>query len=227
MVTVGFADPGAGVQGVAIEGAGALIAAGGAVSAVPGFDLADVDGTACRLRGGEAYDVTLEPVGPPAELGPAARAWICRARGSATGRPLEGLGAIIRSEIGDRVPLQRAVTAWLAPELAVVLAARRPRRASGHGDEELHAALVRGEPPVPLAVASPRLSTTYDGDGLVTHCGIELWETEESEFAERYGALATAHGELTHADGARTRVAFLAWRRNGETGIGRYDITER
>jgi hypothetical protein len=226
-VRAGFADAGAQLQGVAIEGAGTLLAVGERVEALPGFSLADIDGTACRLGGDGAYAVTLEPLGPPAALGDAVRLWICRAHGTVADRPLEGFGSIMRTLAGDRIVLERAVTAWLGPALAVALAARRPRRASGHGGEELHAAVMRGEPLEPLPVADPRLSSTYDGDGLLLRCGIELWETAEAEFALRYGGIAGVHGELTHEDGARTRVAFMSVRGERERGVGRYEITER
>jgi len=226
-VTAGFADAGAQLQGVAIEGAGALLAVGDRVEAVPGFRLADIDGSACRLGGDGAYEVTLEPFGPPAALGDAARVWICRARGTVADRPLDGFGSITRTLADDRIVLERAVTAWLGPGLAVALAARRPRRASGHGDEELHAAVMRGKPLEPLPVADPRLSSTYDGDGLLLRCGIELWETAEAEFALRYGGIAGVRGELAREDGARTRVTFMSFRGDRERGVGRYEITVR
>jgi hypothetical protein len=226
-VRVGFADADAQLQGVAIEGAGALLAVGDRVESAPGWRLDDIDGAACRLGGDGAYDVTLEPLGPPAALGDASRVWICRARGTVADRPLDGFGSITRSLADNRDGLERAVTAWLGPGLAIALAARRRRRACGHGDEELHAAVMRGEPLEPVPVADPRLSSTYDGDGLLLRCGIELWETAEAEFALRFGGTAGVRGELAHRDGARTRVAFMSFRGDRELGVGRYEITER
>jgi hypothetical protein len=226
-VRVGFADAGAQLQGVAIEGAGALLALGDRVQAAPAPTLVDVDGAACRLDGASAYQITLEPLGPPAELGPATRVWICRARGTVGDRALDGLGSIMRSLADHRIVLERAVTAWFGPAEAVALAARRPRRASGHGDEELVGAILRGEPLEPITVADPRLSSTYDGEGLILRCGIELWETDEAEFAERYGGIAGLRGELTGTDGDRTAVAFMSFRGDRERGVGQYLITER
>src|SRR6185437_12972175 len=112
-----------------------------------------------------------------------------------------GSGSIMRSLADDRVVLERAVTAWIGPSLAVALNARRPRRAAGHGGEQLNAAILRGEPLETVAVADPRLSSTYDGDGLLLRCGLELWDTEDADFALRYAGTAGAHGTLTHADG--------------------------
>lgn len=227
-VTIGFADPEGAVQGVAIAGAGALLAIGGRVEAAPGCTLSDIDGSSCRAVAAGAYEVTLEPLAPPADLGATARVWICRARGLAGGRQLDGFGQITRSQPGERAVLERGVVAWLGPELAVALDARRPARARGHGDEELHAAILRGAPLELAAVMEPRLSTTYDGDGRLLRSGLELWEDAEADFAVRFGGVATGHGELAHKDGARTRVAFMAWRGDrGEHGPGRYEITDR
>jgi hypothetical protein len=226
-VTIGFADLGGAVQGIAIAGAGALLAAGGRVEAAPAATLTDDGGAACRVAGAGAYELMLEPLGPPADLGEDARVWICRARGTAGGRQLDGVGHITRSQPGERVVLERNVIAWLGPELAVALDARRAGRARGHGDEELHAAILRGAPLTPATVMEPRLSTTYDGDGHLLRCGLELWEDAEADFAVRYGGAATAHGELVGEDGSRTRVAFIAWRGDrGEHGVGHYEITE-
>ena len=86
--------------------------------------------------------------------------------------------------------------------------------------------LVEGDPPAAVAIADPRLSTTYDGDGRVIHCGLELWEGEESEFPRRAAGEASAHGELTHPGGATTRVAFLDCHGDGgRRGPGVYAIT--
>ena len=226
-LTVGFGDGDAGVQGLAIEGSGALLSIDGHLAPAPGFDLTDVDGAACRVRGDGDYDVTLEPVSPPVELGPATRTWICRARGNTGGRLLDGFGSLTRSAApADGVTLQRAVIAWLGPELALALAARRPRKAGGHGDEELHAAILRGASLEPVPVEDPRLSSTYDGDGRLIRCGIELWEPADAEFAQRLGGIATAHGDLVHPNGARSRVAFIAWHGERQQGIGSYVITK-
>ena len=225
-VRIGFGD-GRGAAGVAIEGAGWLVAHGGSVAAHEGFELEDAAGTACTVRGAGGCELTLEPLGPPADLGAAARMWLCRARGSAAGHPFEGLGTIMRSRGADGAVLERAVIATFGPASAVALAARRPRRARGHGEERLDAAILRGDPLAPVLVADPRLSSTYDGQGRLVRCGIELWETEESEYALRIGGRAHAHGELRHGDGARTRVSFVEFRDGEAPGAGRYEITER
>jgi hypothetical protein len=226
-LTIGFADAGSRLQGVAIAGAGVLLVSGTTVTSAPQAEMRkDQDGAWTASVDG-TFAVTLEPLGSPARLGDAAQVWICTARGTVGGAAFDGLGHLTREAPADGAILERAVTAWLGAELAATLTARRGRRAAGHGDEELHGAILRGAPLEPVEVSRPRLSSAYDAGGRLVRCGLELWETDESEYAQRFGGVATAHGELVHADGARTRVAFVAWRDEHARGLGRYDITER
>ena len=112
--------------------------------------------------------------------------------------------------------LERAISVWFDGGLSVALAAQRPAAAAGHGDERLAAVVFGGEAThAPTRVDDPRLSTTYDGERRVAHCGLELWESEESERALRIGGEALAHGEIALPDGGRTRVAFLSAHSDG------------
>lgn len=222
-LTIGFGDASAGLHGVAIAGLGTLVTAGGRVLPAGQPALRELDGVT-RL-GGDGLDVSLEPLGAPGSLGASTEVWLCRARGTVAGTPLDGLGTITRATLPDALALDRSVSAWFEPGLAFALAARRARGAGGHGDEELAAVVLRGEPPAAAPVAEPRLSTTYDGDGRIVHCGIELWETEDSEFAERIGGESVAHGELAGPGGALTAVTFMAFHRDGAAGCGHYAVT--
>jgi hypothetical protein len=226
-LTIGFAAANGGPQGVAIAGAGALLAVGGDVTSIPDAELSKDAAGAWTASADGAFAVALEPLGPPVDLGADAQAWVCTARGQVGATSFDGLGHLTREAPGGDAVLERAVIGWLGAELAVVLAARRSRPAAGHGDEDAHAAILRGAPLEPLTVADPRLSSAYDADGNLVRCGLELWETADSEFPQRFGGRATAHGELRLADGRRTRVAFIAWRGERVQGAGRYDITER
>ena len=76
-----------------------------------------------------------------------------------------------------------------------------------------------------LRIERPRLSSTYDSQGLLTHAGLELWESEDSDRPIRIGGEALARGELRSPDGALTRVTFLAWHHDGLHGLGSYAIT--
>ena len=222
-LTIGFGDAAAGLHGVAIAGLGTLVAAGGQLLRTGEPAIRERDGI--THLAGERLDVSLEPLGAPGELGAAARVWLCRARGTVDTEPFDGLGTITRAADTGAAALDRTVNAWFHPGLAFALAAARPRGAGGHGDEQLAALVFRDEPPVAAPVAQPRLSTTYGADGSIVHCGIELWESEESEFAERIGGETVAHGELAGPGGALTRIALMSFHRDGAAGSGHYELT--
>ncbi len=208
-LVIAFADAAAGVQGIAIAGAGGLLATPDGVRALPG------PGPAARAAGGfelavhGELELAFERAGG--------------ARGHVGATAVDGDAAIL--EIDDDRSLTRAVAIFLGP-VTIALSATRPPGARGHGEERLSAVLVEGDPPAKVAIADPRLSTTYDGEGRVIHCGLELWEGEESEFPRRAAGEASAHGELTHPGGATTRVAFLDCHGDGgRRGPGVYAIT--
>ncbi len=69
----------------------------------------------------------------------------------------------------------------------IAVAAVRPRKASGHANDAVHAALLDPCAGV-TAVAEPRLSTTYGGDGTPTRAGLELWLEDENEHYPRRAA---------------------------------------
>ena len=123
------------------------------------------------------------------------------ARGHLGATAIDGDAAVLEIDDDGGRALTRAVAIFLGP-VTLALSATRPPGARGHGEERLSAVLVEGDPPAEVAIADPRLSTTYDGEGRVMHCGLELWEGEESEFPRRAAGEASAHGELTHAGGA-------------------------
>jgi hypothetical protein len=193
-----------------------------------------------------SLDLDLTAVGAIAELDPdhpVARAGgmagfeqACRVTGSATvgGRRIavDGLGQRGRSwgsPDWDRIAAARSVAAWLGDDLAVWLAAIRPAGARHHEDERIAATVLERDPESDTALATPvldpRLSTTYDGDGRQRAAGLELYADEE-------GMPRRAAGEVicgTTLDLGRLRLdcAFLRWRMEGRTGIGRYDVLRR
>jgi hypothetical protein len=125
----------------------------------------------------------------------------------------------------ERIALTRAVSVWLGEEGGLTLAAVRPARAGGHSDEAVSALLAEpaddGLAPRPLADA--RLSTTYDGEGHQRRAGIELWESEESEFPRRASG-AVACGTSLSLGRLRLDCAFFHWHLDGRPGVGRYDV---
>jgi hypothetical protein len=193
-----------------------------------------------------SFDLDLTAVGAIAELDPddpvartggmAGFDQACRVTGSATvgGRRItvDGLGQRGRSwgsPDWDRIAAARAVAAWLGDDLAVTLAAIRPAGARHHEDERIAATVLERDPEGDTAratpVLDPRLSTTYDSDGRQRAAGLELYVDEE-------GMPRRAAGEVicgTTLDLGRLRLdcAFLRWRMEGRTGIGRYDVLRR
>jgi len=210
-LVIAFADSAAGLRGIAIAGAGTLLATPQGVRALPG------PGPAKRAAGGFELSV-------PGELELAFEA-AEGARGQVGATAIDGDAAVLEVDDDGGRTLTRVVAIFLGP-VKVALSARRPPGAHGHGEELLEAVLVEGDPPAEVAIADPRLSTTYDGAGRVMHCGLELWEGEESEFPRRAAGEASAHGELAHPGGATTSVAFLECHGDGgRRGLGVYAIT--
>jgi hypothetical protein len=224
-VTLGFGD--GSLAGVIRSDAGGLInAAGETVPALNAQVLGDSAGW--QATSDDGLDVVLEPLGEPATFPDGTREWLCRARGTAAGAPVDCLGHAV-VEAGPprgwkRVALGRGVSAWLSEELAVALRARRPARARHHEAEDLTGFVLRGSPPAPHPIDEPRLSTAYAGDGGQRRAGLELWETEEADYPLRLAGEAIGAGELELEGGMRLRAAFFVWRYAGQVGAGRYDI---
>jgi hypothetical protein len=180
-----------------------------------------------RVAGG--FDVALERLGEPARFADGSREWLCRVTGLVDGAPIDCLGHAVLGGDGPptdwrKTALVRGVSAWFAADLGFAVHARRPSRADAHEAEALEAIVLRGEPPEPVAIDDPRLSTAYDDGGHTRRAGLELWETEESDHALRLAAETIGEGELELAGGAVLRSAFLLWRHDGLVGTGRYDI---
>jgi hypothetical protein len=190
-----------------------------------------------------SLDLDLRALGAVAELDdahPAAKAGgmagyeqQCRVTGTATigarRISVDGLGQRGHSwgaPDWERIAVARTVSAWLGDDLAVTLTAIRPAGKDEHGREAIAATILEpagddGEPSA-VAVADPRLSTTYDAAGRQRRAGLELWVDED-------GLPRRAAGEVvcgTSLDLGRLRLdcAFFRWRMDGRTGFGRYDI---
>ena len=191
----------------------------------------------------DGFELELEALGPPAEL-PADSAvgaaggmegyeQLCRVRGTAQvdGRSMaiECLGQRGHqwgTPDWNRMDLARTVGVWLAPDLAVVLSAVRPKDTKEHGGEAVTARVLEGSPATPLEIAEPRLSTTYDGERRQRRAGFELWPTEDAPVARR-GAGEVVCGTTLELGRLRLDAAFFRWRMDGREGLGRYDILRR
>lgn len=226
-LSISFADRQAGVQGVAIAGVGTLLRLGEELR---------VGAPPLIVRGNDFWQVTspgtfelsLRDWGLGARLGDGgAHVVLAAAAGTVGAQRIDGV-AVLRSACAAIDPgftLERSLAILFDRELSFALDARRPRGAAGHGDELAEAFVFHGEPPEPTRFDRPRLSSTYGAGGELTHAGLELWETEDSDRPTRIGGEALAHGVLTHPGGASTSVTFVAWHHDGRHGLGSYLIT--
>jgi hypothetical protein len=129
----------------------------------------------------------------------------------------------------SQLSMARTIGAWLDSDLAVMISAFRPAKASDHGHEAICAVVLEGEPLTEQPIDESLLSTAYDDDGRQRRTGWELWPPDEDDgdgYARR-GA-----GELlcgTSLDLGRLRMdcAFFHFRMEGREGVGRYDVLRR
>ena len=187
--------------------------------------------------GGSGFDLEFTAVSPPAELGEdddAARLGgmtgherLCRVSGTAAGHKIDCLGQRGRSwGVADwsRIALTRSLAAWLDDGSSLTVSAVRPTGAESHANEATWAALLDAEGT--LAVADPRISTTYDGDGHQRRAGLELWVSEDDDYPRR-GAGQVLCGSSVELGQLRLDCAFFVWQLDGREGVGRYDLVRR
>jgi hypothetical protein len=209
----------------------------------PGWESATVDGvtlateeplSAWSLRWEGRLDLTISALSPPVETaigGLEGYEQLCRVEGTATVDGAERRVSCLGQRghnwgvaDWDRMDLARTVCAWWDEDHALMLTAIRPAGAEHQDAEEMAAHLLEGEP---VAVADPRLSTTYDAEGHQRRAGMELYVTgEDDEYPRRVAGEVTCGTSL---DLGRLRLdcAFFEWRTEGRAGTGRYDLLRR
>jgi hypothetical protein len=123
----------------------------------------------------------------------------------------------------DEVEALRIFSGRLEDGRLVAIAAVRPLDAGGHGEEVVAGLLGDSTGFDPLAEAL--LSTEYQGDGLPSRVGLELYG-ESGELPVRIAGdvRATADGEQ---GGVRRTSAALALRASGSAGAGILDVLTR
>ena len=240
-VTVTFGDPDTGLYGLARTGlvgeersGMGLVFAGTEPLAVrsDGVEIEVVEPLQrWRATMQDVFDLELEALSTPAETalgGMDAYDQLVRVRGTVADRTIDCLGQRGHSwgrPDWSKLELARSVSAWLDDGYGVTLTAVRDRSAKHHADEKVSAHVVLAGVPVP--VADPRLSTTYDAGGRQVHAGLELWVAQgEGEYPHR-GAGEVVCGTTLDLGELRADVAFFAWRMEGRSGVGRYDIVRR
>jgi hypothetical protein len=183
----------------------------------------DSDGWHAELPGRLGLDVTA--LSNEAQLG-SVSARVCRVAGEVEGRRVECLGTLSVTHEPprwDELDALRTVSALVDDGNALLALAQRPRGAAGHGQELVHAALLKdGEL---LDVEEARISTVYDGDGRQRSAGLELWLPGE-EFSHR-GSGQVIAGSSLELEAVRVHAAIFRWRLDGRDGIGAYELMAR
>jgi hypothetical protein len=197
------------------------------------FDAGDEGGFALEASALGAPAV-IAPDSPAGEAGGmAGYEYLCRVRGTvrAGGEEiavdcLGQRGHLWGTPDWDRMALARVLGAWIDEDLAVMLTAVRPAKAREHDAERVTAVVLEGEPLEPVAIADPRLSTTYDAEQHQSRAGFELWPPGEDPYPRR-GAGEVLCGTSLDLGRLRLDCAFFRWRMEGREGVGRYDVLRR
>lgn len=191
--------------------------------------------------GPASLELELRALSPPVELSPGSPAGraggmqgyeqLCRVTGAVTlggeERAIDSLGQrghAWGTPDWDRMTMTRSISAWLGDDLALWLTAIRPEGAKAHDAEAVTATLVEGAASVDLDEA--RLSTTWDDGERQRRAGLELWETEETEYPRRLAGEVVA-GTTLDLGRLRLDCAFFSWHMEGRAGVGRYDVLRR
>ena len=117
----------------------------------------------------------------------------------------------------------RSISALVDERHALLVLARRPRDAVGHGHEEITARLIEDD--AVLEVADACIATVYDGSGRQRSAGLELWVPGE-EYPRR-GSGQVIAGSSLDLEGLQVHAAVFRWRLDGREGIGAYELMLR
>jgi hypothetical protein len=223
-ISISFVDPARGVHGTARAGMTLLFEGTNSSSHAEGPAVErHGDDWHAELAGRLSLD--FAPVAAGTDLG-GTRAHVCAVTGTAAGAAIDGLGVVgetIAAPRWDELDAHRWLHALFDREHAVVVVARRPRGALGHGDELVTAQLLHeGEL---LAVDDARLSTVYDGEGRPRTAGLELWLPGE-DFPRRGFGQVSAGASLA-LDGLDVHAGVFKWNMDGRDGAGVYELTVR
>lgn len=223
-ISVAFFDPAHDLHGSARAGV-SLLFEGKRSTAIPEGPQLGRDGATWHASVADAFSVDLEPVADPVDLA-GATTTLCRARGTAAGRAIDGLGTVTETHVPpswEELDALRGLSAIFDAGHALFAVARRPRGARSHDADLIEAVLIEGGTARPAEEA--RLSTIYDGEGRQRGASFELWMPGE-DFPRR--AFGTVTGGTTlQLEHLRVNAAVFSWRMEGRTGAGAYDIVVR
>jgi hypothetical protein len=170
--------------------------------------------------GDDAPPAPAEAVPPPAWSG---RQELCRVTGTVDGAEIDCVG--VRTELTQVRPgglgSVRGFSGWVSDVEAVTLLALRAG-SDAHHEHDLVAATVF-EPDRWMTSHDPRLSTTYDDDGIPTRATLEMWITQgEREFPRRAAGEAAGPSIAVRGDQMTLRVLPLRCHSRGSDGAGVY-----
>jgi hypothetical protein len=231
-----FSDPGSGLHSFGTQAGGAIVFAADGTSARGAVELlaSDLPAGHFEVKLDGVYLASFDALGAPVEFGRGARrVWFCAVSGAARNSAGEvALGGFGTISVGDwdlaSATLRRSVWTGFGEDLAFVLAAERPRKGRGHGDEQVAAFALRGVPLVASAIEEPLLSSTWGGEGELLRTGLELWESDDDDARPlRIGGETLACGELGGDAKTVVSVAFLVCHHAGREGLGCYEVVRR
>jgi hypothetical protein len=181
---------------------------------------------------GHGVELVVRGEGAPADIdaepGPPGFDQLCRVQGSGTidGDELAVDCLGVRSarddvDVGANDSIRRVAT-WFDPDEAIALIAVRPRKAKGHGRDDVSASVLGGGGAT--VVADPRLSTTYAADGTPARAGLELWlEGEEGQqYPRRAAGESVAAGTKVAERDLELIAELFRWHSRGRDGAGVY-----
>lgn len=140
---------------------------------------------------------------------------------------IDGLGQRGRSwgsPDWSKIGRTRTVSAWFGDE-ALSVAAIAKAGEGDHGREAISATIFEPVEGGCVHVGDPRLSTTFDGEGRQRRASLELWITDDEPPRRATGDVLC--GTTLDLGRMRLDTAFLTWRMDDRTGVGRYDILRR
>lgn len=133
----------------------------------------------------------------------------------------------------DRIQSFRQVAAWFDGVEGMALLAVRPAKTKGHDADVMAASVL--EPEQALAVADPRMSTTYTSAGLPARAGLELWidpepaenDSQETQYPRRASGEVVDGGLDWTVEGFELHAQPLRWHSRGSEGAGIYLLGRR
>jgi hypothetical protein len=219
-----YFDPDRQLYGTARSGA-TILFEGRQPTALPQGPRFEEDGDGWRAELADRFSLRIEPLTPALDLG-GVSARVGRVSGEVAGREIACLGTFSITTVAPRweeLDALRSISALVDERHGLLALARRPRGASGHGEELVRAGLLReGEL---IDVEEARISTVYDGGGRQRSAGLELWLPGE-EFPRRGSGLVIA-GSSLELEEVRVHAAIFRWRLDGREGIGAYELMVR